>query len=99
MIALDHGHIVVQFFSKAKYLKILTQGPWIVMGHNLTVTTWRPNFCPAAATISSILVWVRFPEMPIEFFNKELLLRMGNQIGKATKVDEATTSVTHGRFS
>lgn len=37
--------------------------------------------------------------MPIEFFNKEILLRMGNQIGKETKVDEATASISHRRFA
>ncbi|KAI5650238.1 hypothetical protein M9H77_36243 [Catharanthus roseus] len=36
--------------------------------------------------------------MPIEFFNREVLIHMGNQIGTTTKVDEATASVLHGRF-
>lgn len=83
MIALDHGYLVVRFFSREDYLKVLTQGPWIILGHYLTVT----------------LVCVPFSEMHIEFFNKKVLLRMGNQIGKVTKVDDATVSVLRGCFA
>lgn len=46
IIALDHGYVVVRSYSKVDYLKVLTKGPWIVLGHYLIVTTWRPNFCP-----------------------------------------------------
>lgn len=52
---------------------------------------WKPNFFPSIASVSSTLVWVQFPKMPIEFFNKELLMYLGNLVGKATKVDQATT--------
>lgn len=82
MIALDYGYIVVHFFSKEDYHKVLTQGPWIVLGHYLTVSTWWPNFCPSKATISSTLVWIRFPEMPIKFFYRELLLHIVTKLVK-----------------
>lgn len=57
------------------------------------------EFLPPAATITSTLVWVRFVEMPIEFFSRETLLCMGNLLGKATKVDEATASILQDRFA
>ncbi|KAI5680550.1 hypothetical protein M9H77_01777 [Catharanthus roseus] len=60
---------------------------------------WRPNFYPAVALIISTLVWVRFLEVLIEFFNQKFLLRMGNQLGKATKVDRTTTTVLRGQFA
>lgn len=65
----------------------------MVLGHYLAVTTWKSNFCPSVASILSTLVWVQFLEMPIKGFKKELLMRLVNQVGKATKVDEATASV------
>lgn len=98
IIVLDHWYTVIHFYSKADYVIVLTEGPWIVLGHYLMVTTCQPNFCPSAAIISSTLVWVQFLQMPIEFFNREVLIHMGNQIGTTTKVDEATASVLHGRF-
>lgn len=44
------------------------------------------------------MVWVRLPELVIEFFNKELLLRIGNHIGKAIQVDLTTMSQMRGKF-
>lgn len=33
------------------------------------------------------LVWLRFPQIPLEFFQKDFLLRLGNLVGKVVKVD------------
>lgn len=44
MIALDYGYLVVRFFSKADYTKVLTQGSWVVMGHYLAVTVASPTW-------------------------------------------------------
>ncbi|KAI5678370.1 hypothetical protein M9H77_09320 [Catharanthus roseus] len=38
------------------------------------------------------------PELPIEFFNDNLLLRIGNEIGRAVRVDQTTITQT-GRFA
>lgn len=35
---------LARFFSRTDYLQVLEGGPWIVMGHYLTVAKWRPNF-------------------------------------------------------
>lgn len=67
---------MARFFTKEDYLKVFTQGPWIAMGHYLTVSTWRPNVCPSSANINSTLVRVRFPQVPIKYFNKEVFMRM-----------------------
>lgn len=41
---LECGFFVVRFFSKADYLHVLEGGPWIRMGHYLSVIKWRLNF-------------------------------------------------------
>lgn len=86
IIVLDHWYTVIHFYSKADYLIVLTEGPWIVLGHYLMVTTWWPNFCPSVAIISSTLDWVQFPKMPIEFFNREVLIHIGNRLAQLLKL-------------
>ncbi|KAL0307745.1 UNVERIFIED_CONTAM: hypothetical protein Scaly_2972000 [Sesamum calycinum] len=54
---------------------------------------------PSLEAISSTLVWIRFPEMPVEFFQEELLMRIGNRIGRAVKVDETTMAASRGRYA
>ncbi|KAI5667209.1 hypothetical protein M9H77_17062 [Catharanthus roseus] len=71
--------------SKNNYEHILNDSPWVVLGHNLTVGKWKPNFCPSQDKISETLVWVRFPEISIEFFHENFLLRMGDLVGRTVK--------------
>lgn len=99
LIDMEHGFFLARFFTREDYLRVLEGGPWIVMGHYLTVTKWRPNFRPSTETISSTLVWVRFPELPIELFDEEVLSYMGDAIGKTIKVDDTTVAVSRGRYA
>lgn len=78
---------------------MLEKGPWIVLGHYLTVSKWKPNLTSSMESIHSTTVWVRLPELPIEFFNKELLLRIENHTGKAVRVDSPTSTHMRGRFA
>lgn len=49
--------------------------------------------------VSSTMVSVRLPELPIEFFSEELLLQIGNLIGRAIRVDLTTISHMRERFA
>ena len=35
----------------------------------------------------------------MEFFQEELLMRIGNRIGRAVKVDETTMAASRGRYA
>lgn len=69
------------------------------MDHYLTVNKWKPNFRPSEAVISSTMVWIRLPEIPIEFFNEPSLMKIGNKLGKAVRVDRTTLAVARGKYA
>ncbi|KAI5673827.1 hypothetical protein M9H77_14191 [Catharanthus roseus] len=85
--------------GKADYLYVLGGGPGIIMGHYLTVMKWRSNFRPSKDQIYSTLGLVMFPELSMELFREDLLLRMGNLIGKVVWVDQTTLATARGRFA
>ncbi|KAI5649545.1 hypothetical protein M9H77_35550 [Catharanthus roseus] len=60
-------------------------GEWTldILKHYLTVNKWQPNFRPFMDAISSTMIWVRLPGLPIEFFNDHLLMRVDNSTGRA----------------
>lgn len=99
IIDLEKGYFLVRFYSRKDYMHVLENGPWVIMGHYLTVFKWRPNFRPSMEKVTSTLAWVRFPEVPIEFFEKETLMAMGKAIGKAVKIDSTTMGVARGRYA
>ena len=56
-------------------------GPWFLFGHHLMLTPWKPNFRSSQNHFSSLIVWVRFLELPIEYFNKRALFGIAKLAG------------------
>ena len=65
--------------------------PWMIYDHYLMVRTWDSEFNPWSASVERLLVWVRFPDLPIQYYDVKVLEVFGNRIGKAVKVDMNTT--------
>ena len=75
LIAIENGYFLVRFMSADDYEYAKYEGPWMIFGHYLTVRPWLQNFDPTQDTLRSILVWVRFPCLPIEYFDYQLETR------------------------
>ena len=43
----------------------------------LAIRQWEPEFKVSSATLSSVAVWIRLPELPIEFYEINVLLKIG----------------------
>ncbi|XP_031111866.1 uncharacterized protein LOC116015840 [Ipomoea triloba] len=99
LIALDQDYFVAKFESQRDYEFAKFEGPWIILGHYLTVQEWEPNFHPYKNKLSKLLVWARFPAIPIEYFEERFLLKIGKQIGCPVKVDTTTSLVSIGKFA
>lgn len=44
LMDMENGYLLVKFQSRVDYDKVLTQGPWIVLGQYLTVQPWTSEF-------------------------------------------------------
>ena len=89
----------IKLYLKDDYVKILSGGPWFVSGHFLSIRGWVPNFKPSTANVSSIAVWVRLPELHVEYYEPLILRDLGNAIGPVLRIDTHTTTETRGRFA
>ena len=78
---------------------MLRKGPWFVGEHFLSIRPWEPNFKPSTTNVSSIAVWVRLYELPIEYYNVEALRQIGKAISNVLRVDTHTATKTMGRFA
>lgn len=96
---MSKGFIVAQFYSQKDYLKVLEQGTWMVMGSYLIVSKWRSNFTTNDLISTTILVWVRVTNMPIEMLKDGLMTKMGNTIGRSIRVDTTSANVIQGNFA
>lgn len=89
MVALENDYCVVKFGSAA----------WMVMDHYLIVKEWVLNFDTLRDTTEKILVWVRFPSLPMEYYNFSFLNKVSKKIGRPIKIDDATSLVFKGKLA
>ncbi|GAA0170483.1 hypothetical protein LIER_43876 [Lithospermum erythrorhizon] len=59
---------------------------WVIKGFTMRMFKWDENFNPKFES-SIAPVWIRFPQLPLFFYDDEALLDLANTIGKPLKID------------
>lgn len=63
------------------------------------LASWQPNFRLALNPFQQVLVWIHFPESPVEYYDKESLFKITKKVGKPIRVDYATNHLTKARYA
>ena len=98
-VDLGRDFFLIKFSNDDDYDKVLKGGPWFVGEHFLAIKPWEPYFKASEATLSSVAVWVRLPELSIEFYDLTILKEIGIAIGPVLRIDSFTTSRTRGSYA
>ncbi|XP_028105264.1 uncharacterized protein LOC114304299, partial [Camellia sinensis] len=93
------GFFLIKFEMMVDCSRVYTEGPWIIMDHYLTVRRWEHDFKPSEAGEVATALWVRFPQLPIEYYNEKVLFHIAKAIGKPLKVDLNTAISARGRYA
>ncbi|CAI0428682.1 unnamed protein product [Linum tenue] len=95
---MENGCYLVRFRNQKDYDIATMGGPWLLGDTYLTVHRWFKGFNPWKSTVTSTMVWVQLPELPIEFINKEAVLCIAEAIGRPIRVDRATELGARGKY-
>ena len=98
-VDLSKDFFLIKFSDEADYDKVLRRGPWFVGEHFLAMRQWEPYFKASKASFNSVAMWVRLPELPIEFYDNSVLLEIGKAIGPVLRVDSYTASGARGSYA
>jgi hypothetical protein len=99
IIDLGNDYYLVAFTHEEDKNAAMSDGPWFIYDHYLTVREWSPNFHPASDTIKSVAVWIRVSGLPIEYYDTKVLNFIGNRVGKTVKVDKNTLQQERGKYA
>nr|POE75024.1 hypothetical protein CFP56_15812 [Quercus suber] len=69
-VDLGKDFFLIKFYDNGDYDKVLHGGPWFIVEHFLAIKPWEPYFRALESSFSSVAVWVRFPKLPIEFYDR-----------------------------
>ncbi|XP_015958583.1 uncharacterized protein LOC107482567 [Arachis duranensis] len=99
VIDLGNEFFLVKFYNSEDLDFALMEGPWKILDHYLTIRLWKPDFNPTETIIDSTAAWIRLPGLAIEYYNKAVLEKIGNIVGRTLKVDTNTADVARGKFA
>ena len=98
-VNLGKDFFFIRFSSNEDYDKVLKGGPWFVGEHFLAIKQWEPYFKASEAKLSSVAMWVRLPELLIEFYDAAVLREIGSAIGPVLRIDSYTASESRGSYA
>ena len=78
---------------------MLEKGPWFIGENFLSIRPWEPYFKTSTASVTSIAVWIRFNELPIEYYETQTLKQIGSTIGTVLRIDTHTAVEAQGRYA
>ncbi|OMO51158.1 hypothetical protein COLO4_37787 [Corchorus olitorius] len=77
VVDLGLDFFLLKFHSVEDLNWVINGGPWF----------WR-----AISSFSSVAIWVRLPELPVDYFDEGILKKIGSKIGLPLKIDANTLS-------
>lgn len=99
LIDIGYGCFVARFDNKKDYLHVLLDGPWKMFDNYLVAQRWVPEYKPKTAKLAKMAVWVRLPDLHIEYFRDDIIKSILSNIGKPLKLDRTTIARERGRFA
>lgn len=95
---MSDGFFLVQFIVEDDYKHALFDGPWMIADHYIIVQRWRSTFLESMKMMKKVVVWVRFPRLPMELYHDTFLQRAGSMLGIVLKIDKFTSIHSRGKF-
>ncbi|CAN0872967.1 hypothetical protein LINGRAHAP2_LOCUS10241 [Linum grandiflorum] len=99
MVDLDNEVFLAHFDNPEDYDHALTGGPWMILDHYLVCHSWDPSFRVSSDLPARMVVWVRFPKLPYQYYQSDVLKGLGNLVGRTVRIDKRTLTSARGKFA
>ncbi|CAN0872505.1 hypothetical protein LINGRAHAP2_LOCUS10135 [Linum grandiflorum] len=77
----------------------LSGGLWTILGHYLVAFAWDPQFRVTDDLPQRMVVWIRFPRLPYQYYHRDVLDGLGNLVGNTARPDLQTLNSVRGKFA
>lgn len=99
LIDLGHEFFIAKFDNEEDMMRVLQLGPWFLGSQYLLTMKWHPDFHPATARITSMATWIRLANLPMEYYDSDVLWKLAAKVGKPIRIDAVTLAQSRGRFA
>ncbi|CAI9097378.1 OLC1v1033781C1 [Oldenlandia corymbosa var. corymbosa] len=96
---IERDYFSVTFVSLEDVSMVLSKGPWLIGDWYIYTQKWDSTFDAKVHKVRFLIVWARLPGMPLHYYNKSFLSRIGHVLRKVIHIDHQTEAKTHGKFA
>lgn len=93
------GFFTVVFANIEDKDRVFEGGPYFFVAAGLYMRPWRMNFMLERKTFTSVPVWVRLYSLPLDYWQIDSLITIGNKLGRYVKTSEATRRGKYTSFT
>ncbi|KAI8543997.1 hypothetical protein RHMOL_Rhmol08G0261100 [Rhododendron molle] len=90
VVTLDNGFFVFNFRDAAALDYILENGPYFCGGKHIVIKKWHPGMHLTKGAFSSVPIWVKLYNVPLESWIEDSLSYIASYIGNPLYLDEFT---------
>jgi len=80
------------YFHTDNHREIIEKSPWLIGRGSMVLQRWTPNFNPEHSRLRVRHLWVSLWGLPVQFWDRKLLVDLANQIGKFLFLDDGLFS-------
>ncbi|XP_060203006.1 uncharacterized protein LOC132631446 [Lycium barbarum] len=89
----NDGYFIVRFNSMEDRNEVIYSGPQLLNNRPLVIKPWSVKFDFAKEVLKIIPLWVKFPNLPLNYWSMDSLSRISSGLGNPLYVDECTTQM------
>ncbi|XP_015169930.1 uncharacterized protein [Solanum tuberosum] len=93
------GYFVVRFANEEDRDMVLCSGPHHLLRRPVIMKPWVPEFNFKEEILTTIPLWVKLPNLPLNCWNSVVLSKIGSSVGKPLYADECTTQTSRISFA
>jgi hypothetical protein len=88
----ESGCLIYRFENEEDKLAVLCGGPYLVYGRPLILRQMTKYFDYSCSVMTHVLVWVKFPNLPLKCWTPRCLSKFASVLGKPIQCDKLTST-------
>ncbi|GAA0159737.1 hypothetical protein LIER_16445 [Lithospermum erythrorhizon] len=90
---LSSGFFIFHFNSDEERDQMLTVRPWIFLQRRMIIKSWTPDPRIEQKGEEKVPIWVKIPNLSLQFWNEEMLSKIGSYIGVPLIADSTSSTM------
>ena len=95
----DNGLYLFRFRDMVSRDWVMENGPWHIAGRPIILRLWQPGMEMLNIQLTSIPIWVKFYNIPLEYWTNTCLGYIASAVGKPLHMDSLTENRTRLSFA